>query len=127
MSGSMNLKLIVAILMIAAVPECAHAQKPSAAEVTKADAQKVVNMISGDKGKTQTYCDLVKLGDQFAEVDPKDTKKTDELNQQMGELAAKLGPEYMALVNGLQGMNPNSKDSKEIDSTLDALDKLCGR
>jgi hypothetical protein len=30
-------------------------------------------------------------------------------------------------VNGLQGMNPNSKDSKEIDSTLDALDKLCAR
>jgi len=33
----------------------------------------------------------------------------------------------MAVVNGLQSMNPNSKDSKEIDSTLDALDKLCGR
>ena len=111
---------IDAILIIAAVPECAHAQKPSAAKVTKADAQKVVNMISGDKGKTQSYCDLVKLGDQFEEVDPKDTKKTDELNQQMGQLAAKLGPEYMALVNGLQGMNPNSKDSKGIDSTLDA-------
>ena len=71
---------IDAILIIAAVPECAHAQKPSAAKVTKADAQKVVNMISGDKGKTQTYCDLVKLGDQFEEVDPKDTKKTAELN-----------------------------------------------
>ena len=54
-------------------------------------------------------------------------RKPDELNQQMGQLAAKLGPEYMALVNGLQGMNPNSKDSKGIDSTLDALDKLCGR
>ena len=95
--------------------------------MTKADAQKVVNMISGDKGKTQSYCDLGKLGDQFEEVDPKDTKKTDELNQQMAKLAAKLGPEYVALVNGLQGMNPNSKDSKEIDSALDALDKLCGR
>jgi hypothetical protein len=70
---------------------------------------------------------LSSFGDQFEEVDPKDTKKTDELNQQMGKLAAKLDPEYMALVNGLQGMNPNSKDSKEIDSTLDALDKLCGR
>ena len=59
----MNLKLIVAILIIAAVPECAHAQKPSAPKLTKADAQKVVNVISGDKGKTQTYCDLVKPGD----------------------------------------------------------------
>jgi hypothetical protein len=30
-------------------------------------------------------------------------------------------------VGGLQRMNPNSKDSKEIDSTLDALDKLCAK
>ena len=40
----MNLKLIVAILVIAAVPVCAQAQAPSAAKVTKADAQKVVNL-----------------------------------------------------------------------------------
>ena len=33
---------------------------------------------------------------------PKDTKKANELNQQMAELAAKLGPEYIALVGGLQ-------------------------
>jgi hypothetical protein len=50
-------------------------------------------MISGDKAMTQTYCDLVKLGDQSEEIDPKDTKKADELNQQMAELAGKLGPE----------------------------------
>ena len=37
----MNLKLIVAILVIAAVPVCAHAQPPSIAKVTKADAQNV--------------------------------------------------------------------------------------
>jgi hypothetical protein len=42
----MNPKLIVAILMITAVPVCAQAQKPSI--VTKADAQKVINIISGD-------------------------------------------------------------------------------
>jgi hypothetical protein len=123
----MNLKLIVAILVIAALPVYAQAQKPSAAKVTKADAQNVVKMISGDKAKTQAYCDLVKLGDQFEEIDPKDTKKADEMNQQMGELAAKLGPEYIALVGGLQDMDPNTKDSKEVESTLDALDKLCAK
>jgi hypothetical protein len=123
----MNLKLIVAIWVIAAVPLCAQAQNPSAAKVTKADVQKVVEMISGDKAKSQTYCDLIKLGDQFEEVDPKDTKKANELNQQMSELAAKLGPEYIALVGGLQHMDPNSKDSKEIESTLDAFDKLCAK
>jgi hypothetical protein len=123
----MNLKVIVAILVIAALPVCAQAQKPSAAKVTKADAQKVVKMISSDKAKTQTYCDLVKLGDQFQEIDPKDTKKADELNQRMAELAAKLGAEYIALVGGLQDLDPYSKESKEIDLTLDALDKLCAK
>jgi hypothetical protein len=50
----MNLKLVVAILVIAAVPVFAQAQKPSAAKVTKADAETVVKIISGDKAKTQT-------------------------------------------------------------------------
>jgi sugar phosphate isomerase/epimerase len=95
--------------------------------VTKADAQTVVKMISSNKAKTQTYCDLVKLGDQFQEIDPKDTKKADELNQRMAELAAKLGAEYIALVGGLQDLDPYSKESKEIDLTLDALDKLCAK
>jgi hypothetical protein len=51
----MNLKLIVAILLIVVLPLCAQAQKPSAAKVTKADVQKVVKIISGDKARTQTY------------------------------------------------------------------------
>ena len=54
-------------------------------------------------------------------------KKADELNQQMAELAAKLGAEYIALVGGLQDLDPYSKESKEIDLTLDALDKLCAK
>ena len=48
----MNLKLIVSSLVIAAVPVCAQAQKPSAAKVTKADVQKVFKIISGNKTKT---------------------------------------------------------------------------
>ena len=57
--------------MIAAVPVCAQAQTPSAAKVTKADAQKVLKIISGDKAKTQTYCEIAKLGDQIEEADEK--------------------------------------------------------
>ena len=96
----MNLKLIVAILVIAAVPAvCAQAQAPSAAKVTKADAQKVLNIISGDKAKTQTYCDIIKLGD---EAEKADEKNADELFQKMDELAKKLGPEYVALMDGFR-------------------------
>ena len=49
----MNPKLIVAILVIAAVPVCAHAQPSGAAKVSKADAQKVLKIIGGDKAKTR--------------------------------------------------------------------------
>jgi hypothetical protein len=42
----MNRKVIVAILLVAAVPAFAQTQKPW---VTKDDAQKVVAIISGDK------------------------------------------------------------------------------
>ena len=122
----MNLKLIVAILMIAAAPVCAHAQPPSAAKVTKADAQKVLNIVSSNKAKTQAYCDIAKLGSLMEEADrAKDTKRADELSQKMDEMTKKLGPEYSALMDGLEDINPNSQNGQEIGSVLSALDKLC--
>ncbi|MGA7389802.1 MAG: hypothetical protein WBW99_17985 [Pseudolabrys sp.] len=124
----MNLKLIVAILVIAAVPVCAQAQAPSAAKVTKADAQNVIKIIRGDKAKTQIYCDIGKLGEEIAQAEQKkDTKKADELYRQMDELGTKLGPEYVALMDGLEELDPNSLDGQEIGSMLEGLDKLlCG-
>jgi hypothetical protein len=58
----MNLKVIVAILVVAAMPAFAQAQKPW---ITKDDAQNVVTIISGDKAKTQTYCEIQNLGEQM--------------------------------------------------------------
>ena len=122
----MNPKLIVAISVIAAVPVCAHAQPPSAAKVSKADAQKVLKIISGDKVKSQTYCDIAKLDDQIDKADEKkDTERADELFRKRAELATTLGPEYAALMDGLQDVNPNSQIGEEIGSVLSALDKLC--
>jgi len=124
----MNLKLIVAILLIVALPLCAQAQKPSAAKVTKADVQKVVKIISGDKAKTQTYCDIGKLNEQIEEADEKkDIKKTEELSQQIDALVKKLGPEYAALMDGLQEVDPESEDGKKIGLMFEPLDKLCAK
>ena len=124
----MNLKFIFALLVFAALPVCAQAQAPNATKVTKADAQKVLKIISGDKAKTQTYCDILNLGVQIEEADQnKDAKKTDELNQKGDELAKKLGAEYVALMRGLQDIDPESEDGHEIGSVLEALDKLCAK
>ena len=122
----MNLKLIVAILVIAAMPVCAQAQKPGAAKVTtKVDAQKVLKIISGDKAKRQIYCDMTQLGEQIAN-EKKDNKAVDELSQKLVALEEKLGPEYAALMDGLQDINPESKVGQEIESVLIGLDRLCG-
>jgi peptidoglycan hydrolase CwlO-like protein len=124
----MNRKFIVAILLVTAVPALAQAQKPSAAKVTKADAQKVLEIIGRDKAKTQAYCDMAKLGDQMEQANEKrDSKKFDELSLKMDELAKKLGPEYAALMDGLPDIEPGSEDGKEIESALSGLDRLCTR
>ena len=124
----MNPKLIVAVFVIAAVPVYAQAQNPSTAKVTAADVQKVVTLISGDKAKTQTYCDIGKLNEQIEEAnDKKDIKKTEELSQQIDALGKKLGPEYAALMDGLQEVDPESEDGKKIGLMFEPLDKLCAK
>ena len=116
-------ELIVAILMIAAMPVFAQAQKPSAAIVTHADVRKVLEVIKGDKAKTQTYCDMVTLGHELAAADE---KKADDLNQRMGELEKKLGPEYAALMDGFRDIDLGSEVGQEMSSMFAALDELCG-
>ncbi|MGB8999135.1 MAG: hypothetical protein WCC43_08455 [Pseudolabrys sp.] len=124
----MNPKLIAAVFVIAAVPVYAQAQKPSTAKVTAADVQKVVTLISGDKAKTQSYCDIGKLNEQIEEAnEKKDIKKTEELSQQIDALGKKLGPEYAALMDGLQEVDPESEDGKKIGLMFEPLDKLCAK
>ncbi len=52
--------LFVAILVVVTMAVYAQAQQPNAAKL-KADAQNVVKIISSDKAKTQTYCQMMDL------------------------------------------------------------------
>jgi len=58
----------------------------------------------------------------------KDSKKAKELLQKIGELGKKLGPEYVALINGLEPLDPEKdKLGAEIMFELAALNRLCTR
>ena len=121
----MNKTLIVAILLIAEAPMYAQDQQSNAIKL-KADAQKVVSIIKGDKAKTQVYCEINDLSEQIGEADQKkDDKNAEALSQQVTELEKKLGPEYLALVNNLNNVDPNSPEGREIDSILAPLDDAC--
>ena len=85
-----------------------------------------IKTISGDKAKIQIYCDIGKLGSQIEDAEQKkDMNKIDELNKRMGEMATKLGPEYVALLTRLEEIDPDSQEALEIGSALETLDKLC--
>jgi predicted transcriptional regulator len=117
----MNRLLIVGILIISTAPLFAQAQ-PDPAKL-KAEAQKVVSIISGDKAKTQTYCQIADLGEQIDRE--KDRKKAEALFQKMNELEKQLGPEYLALIEATKELDPNSKDGQDIVSMFDRLDGSC--
>jgi hypothetical protein len=111
--------LVAAILVISAMP--ARGQQLSADQL-KAHAQNTVKIISGDKQKIETYCELADLTDQFDQaVEEKDTKKAGELSQKGEELLRKLGPEFAALADEINGVNLSSQDAREIGSIIGNL------
>lgn len=127
----MKLKLIVAAAVMTALPFYAQAQQPKAPQMqqpkaTNADAQRVVKLISGDKAKTQAYCEVAKLGEQIAQAEEKKDNKTAEaLMQKADALGQKIGPEYAALMDGMGDLDEKSKEGQAIAATLEGLEKLC--
>ncbi|MGA7774586.1 MAG: hypothetical protein WA756_17555 [Pseudolabrys sp.] len=85
-----------------------------------------MTIIRSDKAKTQSYCAIGKLSKQIAQA--KDKKMVDELFEKIDKLEESLGPEYVALIDGLQDIDTEKdKLGQEIISILAALDRLCTR
>jgi peptidoglycan hydrolase CwlO-like protein len=121
----MNRKFIVAILLVAALPAYVQAQNP---RVSKGDAQKVATIISSDKIKTQAYCDIQKLAEQVAEAnEKKDVGRVNELFEKIETLEKTIGPEYVALIDGVQDIAKNGQLRAEFLSAFGALARLCTR
>jgi len=116
--------LTVAILIIATVPLCAQAQQPDVATL-KADARKVVGIIGGDKAKTKTYCQLVKLNKELGRADQEKHTKKKALFWKMAQLLQKLGPEFVEVLDGNADVEPNSPDGREIASIIGSLNESC--
>ena len=140
----MNMKLVAAVAAFALVPALALAQPapkggpppqkgpPPAAQQkgppapTKADVQKVVQSISADPAKLSTYCSIQKLGGQMEQAQQqKNQKKMQDLEKQADAMAQKLGPDYARVMDGLEGVDPESKDGKELVALFEPLDKQC--
>ena len=121
----MKVTLVVAGLAFSAMP--VHAQDEPDIAKLKADAEKLVQMTSTDKQKIRMYCEFADLTDQIGQAsEDEDSEKADELSKKADELEKKLGPEFVAVADELNQVDPNSEEGKEIGSILDRLDELCG-
>jgi ABC-type transporter Mla subunit MlaD len=117
--------LIGTILVISTAPLYAQRQEQNVAKL-KADARNVVGIIGSDKTKTQTYCQILDLTGQLdLAKQEKDSKETRALSQKVYEVQKQLGPEFVALINGLNRINLNSRDGREILSIIGTLDQSC--
>jgi len=120
----MNPKLVVAISLFTALP--AIAQSQDAPKPTKADVQKVVQMIIGDKAKLQAFCDIGKLQFQMEQADEKkDTKALEALGKKADEVAQTIGPDYVKLMDGLDLVDPSSPEGRDFDAMFANLAKQC--
>ena len=95
-------------------------------QLTKADVQNVVQIISSDKAKTQAYCDLSKLNDQIAAAQQtNNTNAVETLTKQADALAANLGPQYSKMIEKLGEVDLTSSKGNELSAIVLGLDKLC--
>jgi hypothetical protein len=95
---------------------------------TKAEIQRVIQIVSNDKTKTQQYCELGKINQKMAQADHKrDTKALEALGKQADALAEKIGPEFVRFIDALDETDERSSAGRELMAAAETLDKLCGK
>lgn len=127
----MIFKSFMLIVALVAVPLCSQAQQRNDPDVplpTKATAQRVAQIIKGDKVKLRKYCDLIAIGLKIEQAEKrKDTAQVEQLFAKAIELEKMLGPEYGALMAGLEQLEQlgPSTEMQEIAVVLEGLERLC--
>jgi len=137
----MKLRLAIAATLLAVTPVLAQpappaggpqkmgpppAQQQKAPKPTEAQVQKVVQTISADKAKMDSYCKLSKLQQQMGSLDEKkDAKKLEALGTQADAEAQKLGADFEKMMDGLEQVDENSAEGKKFGAILATLDNKC--
>jgi hypothetical protein len=126
----MILKLVVAVTLSITVPVIALAQKQSptktAPKPTIAQVRKLVQVISSNKAKLKAYCDANQLDEQIVEAERrKDSHALEALNAKADGLERQISPEYTKVMDGLEEVDPNSAEGKQIAAAINTPMKQC--
>ena len=76
--------------------------------------------------KRRSIAEILDLSEQLDQADrEKNNKIGMDLSSKIDLLQKKLGPDFVALVHTLEGIDPELPDGQEIASIIDSLDELC--
>ena len=98
----MKINLVIALTAVAALASVpALAQQANAPKASKAEVEKLVSSIKGDKAKLAQYCAFVKLEDEADAIAAKNQKdpKLQSLGRQIGDTVKKVGPDFEKIMN----------------------------
>jgi len=124
----MRVKLLVLIFAFCFGVDLAQGQRVArATKLTTAEIEKIVQLVSTDKTKTQFYCELTKINEQINQEKTKDYAAIRRLQNRADELEEKIGPEFVKFMDSLDDADESTLEGKELVDTLDKLDNLCPR
>jgi hypothetical protein len=119
LEGAFMTRKIACILAILETLTVSAQAQQSVPKPTKADAVKVVKIISANK-TIATYCKHPDLGDEIKNTSSAgDNSKLAQLSKQADELGKALGPEFVRLNAGLLRVNLQSREGQELSAELD--------
>jgi hypothetical protein len=98
----MKATFVAAVAVMAAFSAPAFAQDKAPPPASKADVQKLVDSIKGDKAKMAQFCEVMKLDEQAAAASEKnDQKKVDDLSKQEEDAGKKISPDFDKIMSSL--------------------------
>ena len=113
--------------LLIGMPVALTAAKPRELYAAAADICDFSNFyLADDKARTQIYCQALDLSERLDKAYRKrNSKKAMDLSSKIDLLQNKLGPDFVALVHALEGIDPESPDGQELASIIESLDESC--
>jgi hypothetical protein len=123
-------RLVIAVALVAATTLIAFAETDEPSEAppkpTLEEAQRLVRAISSDGAKLKAYCELDRLqGDMDKAEEANDKDTIDALLAKADALEDTLGPQFMKISDGLEGIEPNSPERRKFADVFAPLQEMC--
>ena len=124
----MYCKALISAAIFAAATFSASAKDapPEQPKLTVTDVQRLAEEIAGDKSKLEAYCTLGKVHDEMQQaIENNDLGAVEAATAKTNALEQTLGPEYDAVIDGLDQIDLNTAEGQQLADVFKTLQDKC--